>query len=174
MNFNIFLLLFLKGLRLLAIGLALVILLHYSDPARGAEPPARPHDRPVRIFSECYGGEKCVDKTGETVLAPHIYQILFVNEPCPMAPRDRDMHRAWFFGAGVGCWAALSDGTYAIALASGEFNPQGALLETLPRAMLHPDNSALITEPEYNSRTAQSLAVLRLQERFIAAMHAKP
>lgn len=152
-----------------AIGAGLVAL----TKSQASEPRATP-DRPVRIFSQCYGGENCIDTTGKIVPAALIHQILFVREPCPLAPNDHSLHRAWFRGGGLRCWGALSDGTYVILGLNGLLYPQNAILETLPRAMLKIDGSALITEPQYNSRTAQNEAVLKQIERMQAAINAKP
>jgi hypothetical protein len=114
---------------------------------------AAPLDRSVRIFFDASGSRYV---TGNAVPSSAITTILFTKEACSLAiDGAKGMLRAWqALGAyQVGCWYPTLDDNYVTIDGLGDAVASGAYWEILPRALLHPDGSATITEPNYDSLT---------------------
>ena len=106
--------------------------------------------RLIRVFA---AGQS---RTGDTLVPSQMSQMLFMNEPCSLSiAGSENMRRAWFaLGAyQVGCWYPTQDGAYVVIYGSGQIYAQKAPWEAMPRALLHPDGTATITEPNYESGT---------------------
>jgi TPR repeat protein len=110
-------------------------------------------DRQVRIFAP----SNAVAVTGDTVKARGINTILFTEEECQLPLANKNgMYRAWMaYGAHqLGCWYPTIDKQFVfVGEVSSLTHNSGAFWETFPRALLHSDGSATITEPNYNSET---------------------
>lgn len=116
--------------------------------------------------------------TGDAVPADRIITILFVEEPCPLRIVGRaTMYRAWAATGAyqLGCWYPTIDGNYVFVgqLASLTY-ASGAPWEMLPRAELHPDGSATITERDYNSETFVAAVLNRRALQLFENTQQKP
>lgn len=116
--------------------------------------PAIAKDREVRIF---INDEVKHWVTGSVVSAKNLHTILFINEPCPLQIAGaQNMRRAWMaFGAyQLGCWYPTQNGQYVfVGRIPQATHASGAYWEAHPRATLHSDGSATITEENYDSKT---------------------
>lgn len=126
-------------------------------------------DREVRIFAKLPGGivldphsnlplPSSKDYvTGDTVPAGNIIVILFTREPCQLDLADkRNVFRAWQRTGAyqLGCWYPTLNGGYVfIGQVESLTRATDAPWRTYPRALLHDDGSATITEPDYNGVT---------------------
>jgi hypothetical protein len=103
------------------------------------------------------GGEQNI-ATGTVIPREHINQVLFIKEDCPLKIEDASkMGRAWIRTRyNPVCWLPLSDGSYMIVDQYGDRHWSKAEpflvvhWEAIPHAMLHPDGSATITEPNFS------------------------
>jgi hypothetical protein len=135
-----------------------------SEELKPAPPPApivvdqRPGKR-VRIlaYMEEPGSQRLhVFRTGETVPASAIRQILY-GEPCALPLTDTKGMYAYeqhMYGGRVpanGCWYRTLDDVYSYVLANGMTATGGNDYKTLPRALLHDDGTATITEFDYHN-----------------------
>lgn len=112
--------------------------------------------------------------TGYVVLANQVIELLFTGEPCPLPlAGSEDMRRAWSVPGIVGCWYPTVDGRYAFV--SESFTRRGDNpLMTVPRAILHPDSTATITEPNYSTSWEAGQAVRWAQEQAHKAFGQEP
>lgn len=108
--------------------------------------------------------------TGDTVPANFLNTILFTKERCSLPIEGaRDMLRAWMALGSyqVGCWYPTVDDTYVTIDGLGNLNNSRSYWEFWPRALLHPDGSATITEPNYDSDTFMArVANEKMHQRF--------
>lgn len=106
--------------------------------------------------------------TGDTLEFRYVNTLLFLKEPCPLPIAGAEnMFRAWFGEAAyqVGCWYPTENGDYVVIDGRGEVFPEDVYWQAEPRALLHPDNSVTIIEPNYNAETfAGNVALHKLQE----------
>jgi hypothetical protein len=106
---------------------------------------------------------------GDVIESPRLLMILYLDEPCRL-PVDgaKNMRAYWQNTAfGTGCWYPTLGGEYVAILNNGYvMAPRSGLLwELAPRAVLHPDGTATITETGYDSHTyAANLAARRMQD----------
>ena len=127
----------------------LLLCLMASGLCQGRDPPARQ----VRVFFTEH------HVAGDIVPANRLLTILFMKEPCPLPVAGRDnMLRAWMYQGSyqLGCWYPTINDKFVTIDGEGSMNI-GIYWEALPRALLLPDGSAKITEPEYNSETFLAL-----------------
>jgi hypothetical protein len=93
---------------------------------------------------------------GDTVPAGAVNTILFLEEPCPLSiDGAKKMRRAWMaLGSHqLGCWYPnINDGVVTID-GLGNSHPSDLYWQAYPRALLHPDGSATITEPGFKNIT---------------------
>lgn len=107
-----------------------------------------PADRPVRVFTSCHGD--CQLRTGSLVQPEQLLTILFTEAPCPLDLVGREhMHRAWRQAGAyqLGCWYPTTNGGYVYINGAGMIFPDSVYWESFPRALLHADGTASITEP---------------------------
>lgn len=93
--------------------------------------------------------------TGDTLLSKKFLTILYLDEPCHLPLVDtRGMFAAVEHAAFAitGCWYPTLDHQYVFIRPNGEMI-KATFWEGLPRAVLHSDGSATITEPNYDSDT---------------------
>lgn len=116
--------------------------------------------------------------TGDTIAAGSLLYVLFLKEPCPLDVIDaKNMRRAWMaFGAyQVGCWYPTVDGHYVfIGQLSQLTQAHDDPLETLPRAIVHADGSATISEKNYNSDTFTKAVMNRRAMEAFQHLSEKP
>ena len=104
--------------------------------------------------------------TGDAMPAQEVRRatILFTSEPCPLAPGDGRLLRAWVAGR-VGCWTITVGGIVVRVDGEGRVRQNEStdydFVDYYALALLHPDGSATITEPEYNSATFITQVTLR-------------
>jgi hypothetical protein len=95
--------------------------------------------------------------TGDTIPAIALLQILFTEEPCTLDLADAgSMHRAWTRSSAyqLGCWFPVQGDKWVfVGQLEGMTSENNSAWATFPRALLHADGSATITEPNYDSRT---------------------
>lgn len=92
---------------------------------------------------------------------------LWIAKPCDMPiAAAAEMHLAQI-GRRMACWAPTIDGGYVLAYWDGSAEKQ-PLAAMLPAALIRPDGSAKIVEPDYDSRTAVSKAMRESYERAAA------
>jgi len=106
--------------------------------------------RSIRVFAQGHS------RTGDTLAPAQMSQIFFMTEPCSLnIAGAENMRRAWFaLGAyQIGCWYPTQNGMYVVIYGTGQIYPQEAYWEAMPRALLRPDGTATITEPNYESVT---------------------
>jgi hypothetical protein len=112
---------------------------------------AAPADREVLV----YVNTGATVTTGSEVQRYHT--LLFLHEPCPLPlAHASEMRRAWMaYGAyQLGCWYPTIDGDYVfVGQLPGQTHASGFPLAAMPRALLHAEGTATITEPGYDSRT---------------------
>jgi hypothetical protein len=133
--------------------------LHTSpSPFDGYTPP----DRAVRIeiLREAV--------TGDTLPASALLTILFVEEPCPLKIEGAaGMRRAWQNTAlyQLGCWYPTRDQTW-VFVGQEDFLDRNDRMywEAYPRALLHADGSATITEPHYDAGFRNRIIVKHFAE----------
>ena len=98
--------------------------------------------------------------TGDRVAASAAIEILFLDQACGMPiVGARFMHRAWQATAAyqLGCWEPTIDDRYIFVGQLPQLTRASQVYwECLPRALLMPDGSFVITEPGYNSDTFMS------------------
>jgi hypothetical protein len=135
----------------------------------------RPRGRDVRIFAQI---RNKVILTGDTVPATAITQILFTREECPLPLADkRGMYRAWMaYGSNqLGCWYPTIDGGFVfVGQLASLTHDSNAPWAVFPRAKLHDDGSATITEPNYNSATFLSNWLDKRNAHLFDHVHDKP
>jgi hypothetical protein len=133
---------------------AVLAALLLSGAAIAADPA--PKDRSVRALILQDAGAKPIH-TGDTVPFDLVHELLFLDEPCPLDIEGRESMRRFWWRAGayqLGCWYAMVDEQYTRINGLGRsFPSMGLYWAAVPRAILHPDNSVTITEPDYNSDT---------------------
>ena len=110
-------------------------------------------DREVRIFVQ----SNTPVVTGDTLPAKALTLILFVQESCSLDIADkRGYYRAWQASGAyqLGCWYPIRGDTFVFIGAIGSLTYHSeAFWPTFPRAKLHLDGSATITQANYNSDT---------------------
>jgi TonB family protein len=110
-------------------------------------------DRQVRIFAP----SNSTQVTGDTIPASTIITILFTKEVCPLDIEGAaSVFRAWQATGAyqLGCWYPTSEQKwFFIGQIDSLTHEGGGFWETFPRAVLHTDGSATITEPNYDSTT---------------------
>jgi hypothetical protein len=86
------------------------------------------------------------------------------------------MLRAWQALAAyqVGCWYPTVDDLYVTIDGLGNARASGAYWEIYPRALLHPDGSATITEQNYDSATFIQKVANEKAMGIFSRMHEKP
>jgi hypothetical protein len=140
-----------------------LILATMSCAAAAADREVRiEYDRPP-IKSGCSSAPACVAAgrvvTGYTVPVKDIAILLFTREPCPLdIPDKRTLLRAWIRqrtnAFQLGCWRqTANDGWVFIGQTTDLTKTSPIPWAIYPRAMLHDDGSATITEPNYDSNT---------------------
>ena len=139
-------------------------------------------ERAVRIFfnpTEPTPDSQSPDKfyTGTKVPAGLMLTILFLKEPCPLPIEGAEtMLRAWQALAAyqVGCWYPTIDDKYVIINGLGQIHAGGTYWESFPRAVLHSDGSATITEKNYDSDTFLGNIMNEKAMRVFSHMQEKP
>ena len=131
--------------------------------------------RSIRVFAAGHS------RTGDTIVPSQISQMFFMNEPCSLnIVGAENMRRAWFaLGAyQIGCWYPMQNGTYVVIYGNGQIHAQEAYWEAMPRALLHSDGTATITEPNYESGAFESAVINKKSIEQMQALqdhlHEKP
>ncbi len=141
-------------LNLLAIA-ALLCTMLYCSPAPATQPshrstPKASADRHVRVFTN--RPDDMAD--GASFQADEIITILFVTEPCPLQLKQHEsMRRAWQARGAyqIGCWYPTVDSGFTLIAGDGTFSHNLMAAECYPLALLHPDGSVTIDDPNYGS-----------------------
>jgi hypothetical protein len=127
---------------------------------------AKSGDREVRIF-RIVKNDSTV--TGDTIPASAILTILFTEEPCSLDIEGAaTMRRAWRQGGAynLGCWYPTRARTWVFIGQVGFMdNAVDMYWEAYPRALLHADGSATITEPNYDAGFQNRVIVEVMRER---------
>jgi hypothetical protein len=149
-----------------------------AKPAQAPAPKklvANSGNREVRIFKM----KNAV--SGDTIPASDLLYILFTKESCPLdIERAAVMRRAWQNTAlyQLGCWYPTRDDTWVFVGQDSSMDTNVRMYwEAYPRALLHADGSATITEPNYDAGFANKIIVKHLAEahaRLYSGIKDKP
>ena len=133
---------------------------------------ARASDREVRIF---FSG---LHTTGDTIPADAIIEMLFTKEACSLdVDNAGSMHRAWKATGAyqLGCWFPIQEEKwFFVGQIESLTHEGGGFWPTFPRALLHKDGSATITEPDYDSRTFVQAFLSNRAMHMMDHLHDKP
>ena len=142
-----------------------------------AAPPAttaghKPHAPKPRkaLFAYLPDQQRDHDVTGDvlSITGRQVLNILFLDEPCPHPDMEdsENFRRAWDIGMKVGCWAPTTDGAFVFYYpVSQRLYPRGESLLRFVHGDVSADgNSVRITEPDYDSRTYDTNAVLKIMK----------
>lgn len=93
--------------------------------------------------------------------------------PIEGAPK---MLRAWQRQGAyqLGCWYPTVDNNYMIIDGLGNMRNGGTYWETYPRALLHPDGSATIVEPAYDSETFAGNVIAKKNAEYWSHSNERP
>ena len=131
-------------------------------------------DRDVRIFAP----SNKVRVTGDRIPKEELAVILFTREPCPLnIPDKRNTYRAWHRTGRdqLGCWYPTTDQGYVfVTRIESESSKSSAFWATYPRAKLHDDGSATITQANYNSETFLKNFLAERMNHMFDHVHDKP
>jgi hypothetical protein len=147
---------------------------------KGRDAPAlvaQQKGREVRIFTL----SSTVRVTGDTTPASDLFYILFTKESCPLDIEGAaGMRRAWQNTAQyqLGCWYPTRDDTWVFVGQDSSMDTNVRMYwEAYPRALLHADGSATITEPSYDAGFQNKIIVKHLAEahaRLYSGVKDKP
>jgi hypothetical protein len=116
---------------------------------------------------------------GDTVPASAINTILFLEEPCQLSIVGAEvMHRAWLaLGSHqLGCWYPTMNDAVVTIDGFGNIHPNEVYWQAYPRAVLHADGTATITEPRFQNMTQFMSDVVnaKMAESSTRHQHEKP
>lgn len=106
-------------------------------------------DDPGRAVLVVFASDHPPQATGGVVAKAEIIELLFTAKPCPLPLQGAEtMHRAWSVPGVIGCWYETIRGDY-VFISPAFTRPGQRHVEAIPHALLHPDGTATITEPDY-------------------------
>ena len=153
-----------------------VLLAFATTTAIAGKKPA-PTPRLVRaaLAANQYNGSPIV--TGSTIPLRYAPTLLFLKEPCRLRIAGaRYMHRAWMnLGAyQVGCWYPTQGGNYVVIDGAGNIYPSSDYVQQEPRAILNPDETVTIIQPDFDARTFAGKVSLRMALQALKHRNEKP
>lgn len=150
-------------------------LLALACSAAIAATPVKPRLVRAALAVSLYNGAPIV--TGSTLPLRYTPTLLFLNEPCPLPIAGaREMRRAWMnLGAyQVGCWYPTQGGEYVVIDGDGNLYPSSSYVQQEPRAILNPDGTVTITQPDFDARTFAGKISLRMAMQAMRHRDEKP